>query len=154
MWVKRNEHNREIHQNCQLLDFTTHDFLKYDGVPSLLLFDEVGLLRKSEKSHLISELEAHLEPQDMFLLSPTFHHRHLGNFLVNDTHDILTSLMSFQNSQTWTVHLMAEWSRARHPTGILVPPFSWIHEGPHCRGSFCRRSLGSLSNSYHRTCWL
>jgi len=42
----------------------TEDLLKYDVVPSPVLFDDEGMMTKSEKSQLIKELEVRLKPLD------------------------------------------------------------------------------------------
>ena len=51
-------------------DFGTDDLLKYDGVPSPMLFDGGRLMNKPEKSQLIRELEDKLKPDDY-----SYHHQ-------------------------------------------------------------------------------
>ena len=50
----------------------TENLLKYDVVPSPLLFDDEGIMTKPTKSQLVQELEIHLKPED-------YSYRHSNN---------------------------------------------------------------------------
>ena len=50
----------------------TENILKYDVVPSPLLFDDEGIMTKPTKSQLFQELEVHLKPED-------YSYRHSNN---------------------------------------------------------------------------
>ena len=56
----------------------TDDLLKYDVVPSPMLFDGGRLMNKPEKSQLIRELEDKLKPDDY-----SYHHQPESAFLVD-----------------------------------------------------------------------
>ena len=56
----------------------TEDLLKYDVVPSPMLFDDDGLMTKPEKSQLIRELEDKLKSEDY-----SYHHKPESAFLID-----------------------------------------------------------------------
>ena len=57
---------------------STKDLVKYDVVPSPMLFDHDGLMTKPEKSQLIRELEAKLMSDDY-----SYHHKPESAFLID-----------------------------------------------------------------------
>ena len=56
----------------------TEDLLKYDVVPSPMMFSDDGLMTKPEKSQLIQEFEGCLNSNDY-----SYHHKHESAFLID-----------------------------------------------------------------------
>lgn len=95
------ERNIEIARERGL---TTDDLLKYDVVPSPVLFDDAGMMTKPAKSKLLMELETHLKPEEL-----TYSHRKDASFVVDimatirkvnvtklsTFNDLLSNFMSF-----------------------------------------------------------
>ncbi|KAG1714106.1 hypothetical protein GQR58_001752 [Nymphon striatum] len=66
----------------------TEDLLKYDVLPSHMLFDDHGLMTKPEKSQLIRELEDKLVSDDY-----SYHHKPESAFII----DVMATSASHQN---------------------------------------------------------
>ncbi|KAG1651303.1 ER membrane protein complex subunit 1 [Nymphon striatum] len=66
----------------------TEDLLKYDVLPSPMLFDDHGLMTKPEKSQLIRELEDKLVSDDY-----SYHHKPESAFII----DVMATSASHQN---------------------------------------------------------
>ena len=74
----------------------TEDLLKYDVVPSPVLFDNVGMMTKLKKILLTKELETNLKPEDY-----NYNHRNISAFIFDVMANVrktnLSKLSSFQD---------------------------------------------------------
>lgn len=72
---------------------TTEDLLKYDVVPSPLLFDEDGMMTKPNKSVLVKEMEMHLKPEDY-----NYNHQRNAAFVI----DVMGNIRKVQTTKMST----------------------------------------------------